>query len=341
MGLFIAVSTSVMNVFTDISRKKALAQNDLFITTFWIRLIEAITISVLFAWKLYRHGMPHFVDDTTSPLTHLTRHLHPGETFFLYLLLDISLVAIAELLYFRALQTSDLSFSAPFLAFTPAMLVLTGALFLHERLSGRELTGVFLVVIGSLLLNRESFRFGLLGPVRAILHNRAPRNMLCVALLLGISNPLDKKLVLMSDPLTQAFAYVVFLWALFFVVTIRMRPAGPWLQPVRSVPLWLVLAGLFDTFCLLLQLDSHIYTDVVITITVKRAGVILSVLGGWLIFREKHVIDRLTASLIMIAGVVTIYFAMSLITALLLALVAVLFAAGMVIIRGRHDQSAA
>lgn len=338
LGLFLAICTSVMNVFTDISRKKALPQNDLYITTFWIRLMAMLTMSGVFVVRLYRHGLPHLTNDTISPLAIVTRHLQAGETFFLYLLLDTSLVAISALLYFRALQISDLSLSIPFLAFTPAMLVLTGAVFLHEHLSGKDLLGLFLVVTGSLMMNRPSFRLGLTGPVRAILRNKGSRYMLFVALILSITNPLDKKLVLMSDAVTQAFSYNVLLWLLLAIVAFRQRPAGPWLQAVRSVPFWLICAGLFDAFDLLLQFDSHLYAGVVITITLKRAGIILSVLAGWLIFREKHITDRLVASLVMMAGVVAIYFPLSLTSALAITLVTIVLAAAVVISRGSRDR---
>jgi drug/metabolite transporter (DMT)-like permease len=61
----------------------------------------------------------------------------------------------------------------------------------------------------------------------------------------------------------------------------------------------------------LLQFTSHRYIDVVLTITIKRAGILLSVLAGWLIFREKHVEDRLAAAAAMLCGVVLIYLPMS------------------------------
>jgi len=57
----------------------------------------------------------------------------------------------------------------------------------------------------------------------------------------------------------------------------------------------------------LLQFTSHRYIDVVLTITIKRAGILLSVLAGWLIFRERHIEDRLAAAFAMMCGAVLIY----------------------------------
>ena len=45
-------------------------------------------------------------------------HLSPALTYSIYLLIDVLLVSIANVLYFRALQVSPLSLCIPFLAFT-------------------------------------------------------------------------------------------------------------------------------------------------------------------------------------------------------------------------------
>jgi uncharacterized membrane protein len=89
------------------------------------------------------------------------------------------------------------------------------------------------------------------------------------------------------------------------LVTASKRPT--WTAPLRTTLGWFVLAGILDGSDLLLQFASHKFIDVVITITLKRAGVILSVLCGWLIFREKEIGDRLLGSTVMLAGVLIIY----------------------------------
>jgi len=61
------------------------------------------------------------------------------------------------------------------------------------------------------------------------------------------------------------------------------------------VPQWIVLAGVLEAVALIFQLASHNYIQVVITISVKRAGIILTVLLGWLVFREK---DRLVTDVL-------------------------------------------
>ena len=57
----------------------------------------------------------------------------------------------------------------------------------------------------------------------------------------------------------------------------------------------------------------------VTTIAVKRTGVILSVLAGWIIFRENRIGERLRASAAMFSGVLMIYLPLDMKQALLLA----------------------
>jgi drug/metabolite transporter (DMT)-like permease len=69
----------------------------------------------------------------------------------------------------------------------------------------------------------------------------------------------------------------------------------------------LVAAGLADALTLLLQFESHKYIDVVVTISLKRAAIVLAVLAGWLVFRERQIADRLIGAAVMVAGAVMIY----------------------------------
>ena len=70
---------------------------------------------------------------------------------------------------------------------------------------------------------------------------------------------------------------------------------------------WIVLAGLFDAVSLLFQLASYAYIPVVITVSIKRAGIVLSVFAGWLFFREREITDKVIAASVMFCGVLILY----------------------------------
>jgi EamA domain-containing membrane protein RarD len=58
---------------------------------------------------------------------------------------------------------------------------------------------------------------------------------------------------------------------------------------------------------LLFQLASYAYIPVVITVSIKRAGIVLSVFAGWLFFREREITDQVIAATVMFCGVLILY----------------------------------
>ncbi len=311
-GLALATATSLVNVLTDVCRKKAAAKNDIIGTWFWISLTAALIFGCAFVFQVATVPGP-----ILHPVGALFAHVGggfgadwpPSIKFFLCLLLDGGIETAALYFYLRALQVADLSISVPFLAFTPVLLIPTGYLFLHEIPNLRQDLGVLVVVCGSIAMNKQAFRNGWLGPFKAILVEPGSRYMLLVAVSFALTNPMDKMIVLMSDPMTAAFGYGVTVFGFYGALMIARRKT--WTLALRRAAVWIVPSGILYAATQLLQFTSHRYIDVVLTITIKRAGILLSVLAGWLIFREKHIEDRFAAAAAMLCGVILIYLPLS------------------------------
>ena len=88
---------------------------------------------------------------------------------------------------------------------------------------------------------------------------------------------------------------------------------------MRSTPRWAILGGILDAAALLLQFVTYSYLAVVITISIKRAGIVLSVLAGWLVFKERNITDKLIAAAGMLGGVLIIYLPLNVLHSALLA----------------------
>src|ERR1700683_2745983 len=189
MGLILATLMSVTNVFTDVARKHALEKRDLIPATFWCRVAVAFVFVLLLAAR------------TATGSAFAIRDL---PAFLLYLVLDVSLITIVMWLYFRALQISPLSLCVPFLSFTPVFLLFTTFVLLGEKVAPLKALGVVLIVVGSLVMHRRLFAIGLLAPVKAVIREKGSRYMLLVSFILSITNPLDKKLVLMGNIYVEA-----------------------------------------------------------------------------------------------------------------------------------------
>jgi drug/metabolite transporter (DMT)-like permease len=304
VGLLMAASMSVTNVLTDVARKRALEKRELIPATLWIRIAVTVVFAAALLWQVAA-GAPVVIRDGGALFGIAALHLAPVPTFLIYLTLDVALITCVMWLYFRALQISPLSLSVPFLAFTPVFLIPSGFVMLGELPPPLKLLGVVLIVAGSLAMHRKLFAVGWLAPVKAVIQEKGSRYMLMVSFIFSITNPLDKKLVVMSDVFTEAFSYGLGLCIAFFVW-------GKWQgadfrAAARGNGKWISLAGLLDAVSLLFQLGSYAYIAVVITVSIKRAGIILSVLAGWLFFREREITDKVIAASVMFCGVLILY----------------------------------
>jgi len=308
IGLIIAALMSFANVFMEVARKRALYQRTLLPTTFWCHVFDFVVFAVAFTVRVAA-GSDVVIQDGGMLFGIAGLHLTPVTTYIIYLVLDLLLLASANLLFFMALKLSPLSVCVPLLAFTSVLLIPTGLVVLGELPPAVKLLGVILIVFGAFIMHRKQAPGGWLAPFKALATERGSRYMLLVALLLAVTSPLDKKLVLMSDIYTQSLLYgfgmCLFFCALSFARREKFMPS------VRGNLLWIGLAGSLDAGSLLLQFASYRYIDVVISVSIKRAGIVLSVLLGWLFFKERGILDRAIAASVMFVGVLILYIPLS------------------------------
>src|SRR4051812_17765279 len=108
VGLLLATAMSVINVLTDVARKRALNKRELIPATFWIRVAVALVFVIVLAVQVLR-GNPVAIRDGGALFGIPALHLAPVPTFLIYLTLDCALITCVMWLYFRALQISPLS----------------------------------------------------------------------------------------------------------------------------------------------------------------------------------------------------------------------------------------
>lgn len=320
VGLLMAGATSISNVVKDISAKKVVDHHELIASTFWIRLFAAIAFLLALGGRAMMGTLPHFRSDGGNLFGIAGLQLGAMPTYLIYLSIEVLLVAISTLLYFRAMQVTPISLCMPYISFTPVFLIFTGQIMLGEMPPREKLIGIALIFVGSLAMHRMLFANGWLEPIKAIWRERGCFYMLMVGFINAITNPIDKKLVMMTDAFTQACAFGAGMCLLFTLLLLARKADAS--MVIRSVPFWAALAGTLEAVALIFQLSSHNYIDVVITISIKRAGIILIVLLGWLVFKEKGIGDKLIASSVMLVGVLIIYLPVSLVQGLIIAALA-------------------
>ena len=226
------------------------------------------------------------------------------KTFWLCLAVGLPLELAAFLCYMRAIKLSPLSLSVPFLAFTPAFVILTGFLLLGETLNICGITGIFLIVAGSYALNLSSIKQEWLAPFEAIFKEQGSWLMLITALIYSLTATLGKLAIQHSSP--QFFAVTYFLlFALFvgvlFPVMPGAKPVNLFKKPLPAAIAGVVLATLIFSHTLAISLIEAAYM-----LSVKRSSLLFGVLFGAFLFKEEKIRERLFGASIMMCGVLII-----------------------------------
>lgn len=240
----------------------------------------------------------------------------PQTAFATYLLIETVLVLWAQWLNSYALQVSPISLCVPFTAFAPIFTLLTGWAVLSELPTPIGLMGIGLIVTGALMMHRKFFSMGGKALIHAFAKEKGSQAILLSVMITAIFIPLEKQLILMSDSLTAVFAYGIGTVIAFWLLCIARRVDI--MQVMRQRPGAAMLSGLSDALQMLAQFIAVVYLPVVITMCIKRAGIVLTVLAGWLIFKERDVTDRLIGSSAMVGGIVLFYLPLQLSQALAL-----------------------
>jgi drug/metabolite transporter (DMT)-like permease len=219
----------------------------------------------------------------------------------------IGLSLCGQILYGSGLVATyrhgDLSAYYPIVRSTPLIVVLIGVLFLDESYAWPVLGGIALVLLGAFLIQ---FRPGL-----RVLDNPKALGFALVALCgTGIYTLSDARAVHTVPP-PVFFFWVELCLIPIYMLMFRLYGKGKveqrGLLMLRSQPFKyasLGLLGYASYYLILLAFSSG--ADVAAVASVRQASIPVSVLLGGLWLKESHLPMRLTASLMLAAGIVVI-----------------------------------
>jgi drug/metabolite transporter (DMT)-like permease len=223
--------------------------------------------------------------------------------FWVFVLALTPLDLLAMLIYARAITTSPLSHTLPYLAFSPVFSLLVGHLLLGERVTAAGAGGVALITVGAWLLNGGARR-GPLAPFRFMLAERGPRLMLVVALLFGVTAVLGKGAVRhMPGADFGAFYSVLFAACTTLVLLVRRRSplAIARRKPAAVGAVALAMALMMQSHFLAIEQVASGYM-----VAVKRTSMLFGLLYGAWWFAEPDLRRNLVASVMMLGGVALI-----------------------------------
>lgn len=180
-------------------------------------------------------------------------------------------------------------------------MLLTSPLIVGEYPKFFDYIGIFLIVIGSYLLNIKEKSQGYLAPFKALLNEPGPKFMLIVAFLWSITSNFDKIGVKNSSPIFWLFSLFGTMSILLLPILLHKTP-NPGKKILKQLPM-LASMGFLNAIGVLCQMQALTLTLVVQVIAIKRTSVLMGVLFGHFIFKEKDIQQRLLGAGIMVVGV--------------------------------------
>ncbi|MEG4232649.1 EamA family transporter [Microcoleus sp. Pol11C3] len=283
MWLIFALLSAFFEAVKDVVSKHNLKANDEYVVT----------------WSL-----TFFTAAFLTPLLFIIEIPPLNQQFWIALLIGGSMNAVIALLYIKAIKLSDLSLTVPLVALTPLFMLLTSPLIVGEYPNFFDGIGVFLIVMGSYLLNIKEKSQGYLAPFKALLHQPGSKLMLLVAFLWSITTNFDKIGVQNSSPIFWVFALLTTMSVLLLPVLLH-KTSNPKRQIIQYLPM-LMTMGFFNALGVIFQMQALTMTLVVQVIALKRTSVLMGVLFGHFIFKEKDIQERFLGAAIMMGGVLFI-----------------------------------
>jgi len=235
----------------------------------------------------------------------LTRNIFVLETPDMALLILKSLFAAAFFsLIGKALQKMEISEFAPFLSFSPIIVLVLSYLFLGEKIGPLGLFGVGLIVAGAYLVELKD---GLLSPFRVLVENRNIHLIILGLFFGGLCAIIDRAILLKEPDLLSFFALSNFL--VFFSFLLFSSFKKEVFYDVRSdfkkIAPWVLAAAAFYFLADLAYFKALLAPAalVALVIPLKRVSILVSTFVGGEVFKEKNVLKKTLAAVVMLLGV--------------------------------------
>lgn len=220
-------------------------------------------------------------------------------TQMLYVLLKSCVIFVAWMCSFRAIKRLPVSLYSVLDLSRVVFSTVLGVAFLDEQMRLGQSIGLILVLSGLLLLK---------APWRARSEEDASAGAVTLALfsclMNAVSGTMDKALMRHMNSSQLQFWYMLFLTCLYALYLLCSRTRVDWRGTLTNGWIWLMSALFVVADRALFLANGMPGSQVTVMTLLKQSGVLVSILGGWLVFHEKHVGYRLACASLVIAGIV-------------------------------------
>jgi drug/metabolite transporter (DMT)-like permease len=208
-----------------------------------------------------------------------------------------------------ALKNLDISGALPLLVLTPGFVAIFAFLFGLESLSAIQISGMFLLLSGTYLLEMKPAQ-AITEPFKIFSKSVNYHYIGFALLLFTASSVLDK--VLLGKYKTPPNAFMAF-QQLFYALVIGALYLYSFLRNrSKSVPFdkkiwfWIIFISILTMGYRFTQIKAIKIAPVSLVLSVKRISVFIAVVVGGRMFNEKNLLKKALATAIMVAGAIMI-----------------------------------
>lgn len=228
------------------------------------------------------------------------------KTFWIAILCAMPLEITAIILYTKALKVSPMGLTMPFLALTPLFLIVTGYIFLGEKVSLAGTVGIIMMAAGSYTLNIHTITQTVFEPVKAIFREKGSVLMIIVAFIFSFTASLGKIAIEHSSPIFFGTFYFVLIFILFTPVALYKNRGRISITKKDIIPLSSI--GITYSAMIIFHMLAMSMVKVAYMISVKRMSMLLSIIYGYYLFKEERIAGKAAGGVIMFVGFVLIVF---------------------------------
>ena len=281
---YFAFSSAILSAAAAISQKRVLFKLDALEFSFVVSLVNMLLSAAFFT-------ITDFSAITSASL--------------LVLYLKTILASLAFLCVMLAIKNMDISGALPLLVVTPGLVALGSFFLLGESLSVYELSGMFLLLAGTYIIEFHSGG-NLAGPFSVFIRSKKHHYIIFALLLFTTTSILDK--TLLRDFKLAPYPFMAFqqiFFAFNFLIMILISKKNP-VEIIRKLPretyLWIVMISIFTTGYRYSFIEAVKIAPVALVLSVKRISVFIAVIFGGRIFSEKNILRKTAATVILLSG---------------------------------------
>lgn len=225
-----------------------------------------------------------------------------------YLFFLMIMIAAAFLLVAKSIRHMEVSTVVPFLVLAPIVTTVLAFIFLNEVLSPFQLLGILLILAGAYILELHRGH-SFLDPFKIIIESKYVHFVILGVTLYGVSAFFDRVILFKYD--FQPIAYMtfahIFLAFHFFVMISIFHDGSRGLRNGLKKFGWILLPiSIFTIVYRLALLEALKIEYAGLVVSTQKLSAFFTVIIGGRLFREKDILRKAIASLIMLAGILLI-----------------------------------